>query len=128
MDAKLFAPAEYWRLTDEQKRGICNGCGSSGAFGWLVPDTMYLLNVRRACDIHDFMYEVGKTQADKEEADRVFLNNMVRIINGRGGLFRRLRLRRAKKYYLAVYHFGGSAFWDGKNNLEEFRAPFLALY
>jgi len=128
MKTKLFAPAKYWVLTDERKRGICNGCGPKGILGWFIPNTMWLLNVRDACDIHDFMYEVGKTQADKEEADRVFLNNLNRLINAGSWCLRIPRRRRALTYYHFVHHHGGSHFWDGKNNLDEFRAPFLALY
>ena len=83
---------------------------------------MYGLSVFRACQIHDYMYYMGKTLADKEEADRVFLNNMVRIINAetKWKWLRCLRKRRAYAYYKAVDIFGGSSFWDGKNRPEFF--------
>lgn len=119
---KLFAPQGYWQQTGEQRKASCNGCGTKGFMGWLVPDTIYLLNVTEACNIHDFMYAAGQTQADKEEADRVFLNNMVRIINANGGLFRPLRLRRAKTYFHFVDQLGGPAFWDNKNQAIQFKA------
>ena len=118
---KLFAPLAYWELGAEQHEACCNGCGTKGFIGWLVPDTIWLLNVTEACNIHDFMYAAGQTQADKEEADRVFLNNMIRIINAKGGLLRPLRLRRAKTYYQFVNQLGGPAFWDDKNETTEFK-------
>jgi len=41
---KLKAPEKYWSLTDDQKAAMCNGCGPK-KFGYLVPDTMYGLNI-----------------------------------------------------------------------------------
>lgn len=111
----LYAPEGYWTATDRDQ--ICNGCGTKGLGGVLVPDTLYGLSITEACNIHDWMYAYGETHADKEEADRVFLNNMVRIIH-HGTKYRWLkavRLRRARKYYLAVKYAGGPAYWAGKN-------------
>ena len=69
------------------------------------------------------MYAVGVTQADKDEADRVFLNNMLRIIEAKTefGPLKPLRNRRALKYYEAVKYFGGSAYWNHKNKPEEYK-------
>lgn len=58
-----------------------------------------------------YAYHVGTTLQDKREADRVFLNNMLRII-GANTHFKPLawlRTRRAYKYYWAVDNFGGPA-------------------
>ncbi len=114
----LYAPKEYWETQD--RTAICNGCGTKGLGGILVPDTLYGLSVTDACNIHDWMYAYGRSAADKEEADRVFLNNMVRIVQGRTqwGWLKSLRLRRARKYYLAVKYGGGPAYWTGKNGRE----------
>jgi hypothetical protein len=116
MDAKLFAPAEYWELTDGQRADLCNGCGTKGLCGVIVPDTFYGLCVTAACDIHDFMYVTGKTIEDKIRADSTFLNNMLRLIDAgtRCSWLKRLRARRARAYYEAVKRFGGPAFWAGK--------------
>ena len=61
------------------------------------------------------MYHVGQTVDDKQEADRVFLNNMLRLIEDASGWLKCLRRRRALKYYEAVVVFGGPAYWAGKN-------------
>jgi hypothetical protein len=113
----LFAPPDYWMLTKDQRADISNGCGTRGLLGLLVPDTVYFLSIKSACDIHDFMYAIGINIKDKQEADRVFLNNMMRIIDHetRWDWLKVLRLRRAKTYYQAVKNFGGLAFWSGKN-------------
>jgi hypothetical protein len=117
----LFAPPEFWALTPGQRADICNGCGTKGLVGFLVPDTLWGLRITAACDIHDFMYAIGATIRDKETADRVFLNNMLRIINEHTHYdwLKRLRAGRAQNYYRAVVHFGGPAFWAGKNKPEE---------
>lgn len=116
MNVELYAPRSYWRQIE---RGIQpgNGCGTSGVAGKLVPDTLYGLSITAACNIHDHMYEIGLFIKDKEEADRIFLNNMLRIIkaHNRFRWLTKLRAARAHTYYLAVKTFGGPAFWNGKN-------------
>ncbi len=114
MKYDLWAPPEYWLLSNVERLCICNGCGSSQAKFDFIPDTMYLLNISEACDIHDYMYHVGITEEDKMEADRRFLSNLLRIINTAGGFLRWFRRRRALKYYEAVVELGGPAFWEGK--------------
>lgn len=120
---KLFSPPEYWQLTQEAKDRICNGMGAKdSALAKLIPNKRYGLDVTEAGNIHDYMYHVGLDLADKEEADRVFLNNLIRIINKQGGWLAFFRRRRALKYYEAVHHFGGPAFWANKNSLQELTA------
>ena len=123
MKALLFAPEAYWKLTPEQKARIVNGCGP-GRFGSkLVPDRLWGLSILAACEIHDYMYAVGETIEDKDEADRVFLNNMLRLIDKAGGrwIIKAMRRHAAVKYYRAVADFGGIAFWAGKNSPCEMR-------
>lgn len=122
--ALLFAPAEYWRLSPAAKAEICNGCGARK--GFKVPDTIWGLSIVEACNIHDYMYHVGRTEQDREEADRAFLNNLIRIIEADSINFaplKALRRYRAMSYYNAVRDFGGPAFWDDKNKPEEMRVP-----
>lgn len=115
--AQIFAPASYWRESPALLDEVANGCGPGGIGDKLVPDTLWFLNIRPACRVHDYMYWRGRTLADKSEADRVFLNNMIRIIDAktRWGWLRWLRYRRAYKYFEAVHLGGGPYFWRGKN-------------
>lgn len=113
--SKLYAPPGFWAATPEQLAEVCNGCGTGGWKGKLVPDRMWGLDITLACQIHDWMYRFGKTEEDKLEADRVFLNNLLRIINNHGGWLTWPRRYRATTYYSAVRDFGGPAYWDGKN-------------
>jgi len=110
---KLYAPEDYWKSCDYF---VSNGCGA----GWsakLVPDCIIGVNISAACKIHDWMYLYGNTIDDKKEADRVFLNNMIRIITNKS-CFKPLMLIRlfiCKQYYNAVKYFGGPFFWGNKN-------------
>jgi len=113
----LFAPQSYRDAHPDLKKKHCNGCGPKSALIDVVPDTAWGLDISEACNIHDWMYAHGKTIADKQEADRTFLNNMIRLIHNAGGwsVLKMLRRRRALTYYWAVDRFGGPAFWEGKN-------------
>lgn len=115
----LFAPIEYWQLTPDAHDEICNGCGRAGWKGQFVPDHLLFLSIKSACDIHDYMYHVGVGLSDKDEADRIFLNNMLRLIEGKSiWLLKRDRMQMAKFYYVKVKYLGGPAFWEGKNSDE----------
>jgi hypothetical protein len=113
-EVELYAPQGY---EENRKESDCDGCGT----GWnekLVPDTIYFLNIKPSCCVHDYMYLYGEpTKEGKELADRVFLNNMLRQIEAVKKWYypKALARRRAMKYYLAVKHFGGTAYWKGKN-------------
>lgn len=114
---KLFAPIDYWKSESEF---ISNGCGG-GFTAFFIPDSLLGVDITQACQIHDWMYMDGKTIEDKAEADRVFLNNMIRIIVAKSysKLIKIIRLILAKIYYDAVVVFGGPFFWAGKNQEDE---------
>ena len=112
----LLAPQSYVNATEAEKAIVCNGCGTSGWKGKVVPETMWGLDISEACQRHDWMYHHGKTQADKELADLVFLRNLVRIINKKGGWLKWPRRYRAMTYYNFVADFGDAAFWADKQN------------
>ena len=122
----LYAPKSFWSSTDENRRIICSGCGTKGLTGLFVPDTMYLLNISPACNIHDWMYHEGTTLADKERADRIFLNNLIRLITieSKSRLLISLRKRRAFKYYKAVDIFGAPAYWSSKEDSPQSQQEF----
>jgi len=130
---KLFAPESYWtaKAHGHVHEFVDGGCGP-GKFGdWLVPDTILGVNVTPACEIHDWMYLMGRTIEDKNKADRAFRNNLIRLIRAAKRprlvpkcIWRRItrwRLRTAQLYYEAVRDFGGHAFWEGKNKNSEYR-------
>jgi len=115
---ELYEPESYKIADPVEKFKICNGCGAANSKFDFVPDSIYLLNINRACNVHDWMYHHGRTKKDKQEADRVFLNNLLTLIEAEASIVGRLlkpfRRRRALKYYEAVVGLGGPAFWANK--------------
>jgi len=112
--ARIYAPEPFWAVDIDDRHG---GCGPGRLGDLFIPDTMYGLRITSICKIHDWMYMVGETEEDREVADRVFLNNLVRWINYKTSFLplRWLRLIRARSYYTAVRYFGGPAYWNTKN-------------
>ena len=76
---KLYAPLTYWEASEEERAKICNGCGAKD--GLSVPSSFYGLCIKEACNIHDWMYQHGTTQADKLFADAMFRLNLTMIID-----------------------------------------------
>ncbi len=115
-ESGLSCSPSYLEACSELRDAVCNGCGSANAKFDLVPNTVYGVSIAEACNIHDWDYYIGKTNEDKELADRRMRNNGVRIVDGQSAntLSRWLRRKRVLSYYLAVKHFGGPAFWKGK--------------
>jgi hypothetical protein len=114
----LFAPSSFKKSSISSLELICNGCGAANAKFDFVPDRIYGTSISAACSIHDFMYHEGQTIEDKEEADRVFRNNMYRLVDIDCKLKwykpKFLMRKRVQVYYKMVDCFGGSAFWAGK--------------
>lgn len=108
---ELVSPIEYTQLTPEAKEEICNGCGAKG--GIPVPNTMYLLSIKEACQIHDFMYHSSMTTEDKVTSDLVFKHNLIAIIEEETWFYfvEKLRKVRAEEYYLVVALWGDGAYW-----------------
>ena len=115
---ELYAPQEYWQLHPNDKKKICNECGPNSTFGDYVPNHILWVNISECCNIHNYMYSQGKTENDRHKADRIFRNNMFRIIKAKTKYkwLRKLRMWIAKKYYHAVSEYGAAYFWKGKNS------------
>ncbi len=116
----LYAPPSYIAAYPAVRAAVANGCGPAGWLGRLVPDHLWGLDITPACEIHDWMYAEGETEEERHLADRVFLNNMLRLIEAAGGPWwlQWLRRRKALSYYNACHWFGGPAFWRDKNPAE----------
>ena len=106
----LLVPNGFWE-TWEEKRETCNGCGT----GWnkhLVPNTVYGLNIRIVCCIHDEDYERGGTEEDKKIADERIHDNIEIIINLYDKWYypSKLARQRANTYRFFVQVAGDDAF------------------
>jgi len=103
----LVAVPSFITAAPEIREQYCNGMGPAGK-GWLVPDTIYLLDCGIIGDIHDWMYTFGADEGvSKTDADEIFRQNLETYIRAKSNWFTRpLRLRRARTYYLAVSALG----------------------
>jgi len=120
---KLYAPKTYWNATEEQLENICNGCGAKD--GIKVPNTMWGLNIKPCCQIHDWMFAEGKTYADFLFANAIFIMNLtITIVSFGNKWLAPIRLARATKYFLAVQTLGQDAFWIDKNKNDEMKITF----
>ena len=92
-----------------------NGCGRDGLEEWLIPDTIWGLDISPVCRVHDIMYQQAQERArrhkdqarltaEEQFADGVMSCNLVQLIQQKTGsaILRWLRLRRAHKYTDAV--------------------------
>jgi hypothetical protein len=106
-------PYSFWDAPPKETAG---GCGPGEGLGdRLVPDHLVGLSIKPACAIHDFMYLYGgRNDADKKLADKVFRQNMKRIVDAAGGWLKRPRRTLAYLYYLAVAFGGETAYWNAK--------------
>ena len=121
--ALLYAPNGFWELSKEALNEVCDGCGAEPISN-IVPDNLLGLNITDACNIHDYMYATGETEKDRKVADRVFRNNMIRIINHDPGKWLKpLRRLLAIFYYRIVRELGGPWFWDKKNKTGLMKSP-----
>jgi len=99
-------------VPDDICKEICNGCGARDGFN--IPNSLLGVSVSEACNVHDFMYDEGKTSEDRKFADEMFLQNMRELVSvGDWFLIRERRLL-VLVYYWAVRLFGCKAFKKGK--------------
>ena len=108
----LLAPSSFWKAHQRTRDKRCNGCGTSGWKGKLVPDTIVGCCVTPACNIHDWMYHEGGLEADKVNADKLFRKNMIDIImaSSRWALIKYFGRQRVWLYYRVVKAMGGLYF------------------
>lgn len=115
---KLSARKDFpWGKDDALRQEHCNACGTKGLGGWVVPNTLWGLDISLACDIHDWDYAFGTA---REAADNYFLTNMLRIIEAQnsGWVLNLLRRHRALTYYAVVRDLGRKAH-SGTTNQED---------
>jgi|WetSurMetagenome_2_1015567.scaffolds.fasta_scaffold660706_2 hypothetical protein len=111
---ELYAPEEFWDLPDECKKKLGWNCGPGKFGGKVIPNTVWGLSIKIACEIHDCMYFLGKTQYDKWISDVTFLTNMNDMVESGTMILRAIRRYRVMTYFSAVRDCGDSSFWKGK--------------
>lgn len=114
----ISAPTSFKQASEEELKRVCNGCGAANAKFDFVPDRIWGTYIGHACHVHDWEYEFGVDNEDKEIADRTMRNNTLRLIDRdcakKWYKPKALMRVRAQVYYKMVDRYGGSAFWAGK--------------
>jgi len=125
----LYMPLSYIDASEEERAKVCNGCGAKD--GIKVPDRFYGLKIKDACQIHDWMFEIGTTRGDYIFSNLIFFWNMVAISITHSNRFMMFfRCERALKYFIAVmFNSGKSAFWtntpENKNKTITIKGKFV---
>lgn len=110
----LKAPESFWKASHDERNMFTGGCGPGGKGDYVVPDTIWFLNIKLACQIHDWTYFVWNTDAGFALSNHLFQFNINQIIKEAGGPknLQKLRRARGRKYVWAVTKFGESSFFD----------------
>lgn len=118
---ELAAPSSFWRYLFADTSDVINGCGAGGVGDLFVPDTVYGLNIKPACMIHDWMFTIFNSEEAFKLSNQIFFDNMCRINSAKTkkGFLKWLRYRRILKYYQAVEIFGRPHFYDAHVGLYE---------
>ena len=117
----LAAPESFWRFyyAGEDISSVVNGCGPAGAGDRLIPDTAYLMSIKAACMIHDWMYTIYNDEEGFRLSNQIFLDNMLRINHAhtKNKVLYVLRFKRIMKYYNKVQDFGRLFYYDNHVDL-----------
>ena len=119
MNLPLYIPQNYLQATDKQRASVCNGCGAKN--GAKVPNTIWGISIKTACNIHDWMFNIGKTKGDYYFANIMFFWNMTAIVVNASNVFTLLiRMERVLTYFLGVMSSKGvKAYWVDKSVKDE---------
>lgn len=146
---ELVAPSYFWEMVinhPERLAVMCNGVGSKTSWTYpYTPDTIWLLDVTPAADIHDVMFTEplvfpavidGVTYtAEKyfQHANNLFYCNLMRLFDKADAQswlsrrVRRFRNMRAREYKFALDYFGFHAFMEGKNHPDTTASKYLEI-
>lgn len=105
----LFVPEVYRKAKPDERSRYCNGCGGAATgrlsrlVNWFIPQSIWGIRVRPACDIHDWSYAHG---LGKKRSDLMFLFNLLILCSAGSRWLFPLRAVRCLVFYLAVTMFG----------------------
>ena len=118
---RIYAPKEFLEVKNSEFfKNNLESCGKLN-----LKPSLLRLDITVICQIHNYMYFIGKTDKDKDKADRIFLNNTVRFIHAQPKTLLNLilnpfRLKMAVYYYKIFKMYGGPVFWEDKENHDEY--------
>lgn len=78
---RLYIPGSFRNASLEKIGRVCNGCGPGNWKFDIVPDQIWGVNIKFACNIHDWMYHIGGSKKQRKFADRMFLHNIKYLLS-----------------------------------------------
>ena len=87
--------------------GSEGGCGPGRIGDWLVPDTIWFVNIKPACYLHDCEYSEPDTSQEKDDKNLFDNAEIIIRLKSKNKLTMWLRMSRLMKYYAAVDIAGG---------------------
>ena len=122
----LMRPAVVAALTPTQAADLTNGCGPQSMKIKLIPDTVMGIDFFPACAVHDQCYSFGEDEDDKRLSDRIFLFNLLVLIDkhcAAKGIIDKVQRVAARSaafdYFKAVSDWGRAAFYAHKGQDHE---------
>ena len=127
---RLEVPKVWPQLSREERDKICNGVGPESWSPSLRAIVGKITGFGPASKPHDVEYRYGCTEKDRKEADKRFFRNCRTIIRKEMHwpylwlipAWRELyilRLAEAEEAYDLLRRLGASAFWSGKDCIEQ---------
>ncbi len=122
----LAAPESYWAATPEMKSIAVDGCGPAN-LDWVIPDKILGLNIKPACQVHDWMCTMYNDEAGFKISTQVFLDNMMRLNKAKTKCQFLSRLRRwwIMRYYRVVRDYGRLFYYDSHLDMMEQAVSYL---
>ena len=113
---------KYKDLTSEQKKFICNGCGSKGGIV-KVPNFIF----KASCNHHDFRYWLGYNEEHRLLADEAFYKKMLEDIKSAKWYLKPHYHLWAYAYYKSVRLGGKKAFYSSFKfkNIDDLKAEMM---
>jgi len=115
MKLPYYTLESFENATAEELAKHTNGCGAKD--GVKVPNTMWGLNIKKACTLHDWMQYKGKTYGDFIFSNVMFFYNLTAIIYNNSKWFTLFfRMERALKYFIGVMSsIGQENYWKTRH-------------
>jgi hypothetical protein len=112
LDVPLWFQIHPWSYIEK----IVNGCGPGGWLEAMVPDNPMGIDFYPACVIHDGDYHYAKNEAEVDEANKRFRNNLLVIVRQTfpepQDWWRQWAGERLANLYADLVDEGGYFFWE----------------
>jgi len=124
---RLYAEPECWEWKETfPELWDTFGCGPGKIGDYFVPDNLFGIDIKIACQIHDWDTRISEEASEEHRLKiaRVFKYNMIRIVRATPNQYswmRSARIWEANFYYGRVVKWGWSAYWEERNTNKQYK-------